>query len=113
MTITEQAEGSLRILTLSGALDTVSSGDLTRSGLSHCVPGVTAIVVDLSDVPYVTSAGFRAFIAIMRQGAPGGTKFVLCGLNDVVRDLFEASGLMKAFTIAAGRAEAVSAFSGG
>ena len=109
MEIIEFRAGQTSVLALAGALDTSSAPALSVQAIGLCDGGNRAILIDLTEVPYLTSAAFRAFIAIRKRAEPAGVVMALCGLNDLLRDLFEASGLMGVFRIYPDRASAVAA----
>lgn len=77
----------------------------------HIAPSVTAalnemidkkpqrLVVDLSAVSYIDSAGLAALIQAMQKVEGYGGKFVLAGLRETVRSIFEISRLDQVFQI--------------
>ena len=77
----------------------------------HVTPSVTAslneiinkkperMVVDLSDVSYIDSAGQAALIEAMQKVEGYGGKFMLAGLQETVRSIFEISRLDQVFQI--------------
>ena len=77
----------------------------------HVSPTVTAalndvidkkperLVVDLSDVSYIDSAGLAALIQAMQRVEGYGGKFMLAGLQETVRSIFEISRLDQVFQI--------------
>ena len=50
------------------------------------------LVLDLANVPFVSSHGLRVVIHIARR-APTGTKLVVCGMSDQIEQIFLLSGL--------------------
>lgn len=99
MDIVESLIGRTNVLTLVGALDTASAPALSARGFTVCDSGIRAILIDLGQVPYLTSAGFRSFIAINKQAEQAGVVMALCGMNELVHDLCEGSGLRDNFRI--------------
>jgi stage II sporulation protein AA (anti-sigma F factor antagonist) len=99
MDIIETRSGRTGILTLSGRLDTTSAPALPPRAVALCEGGVGALLIDLQRVEFLTSAGFRALIAIRRHAEQVHVEMVLCGMNEVVHDLFEASGLLGSFRV--------------
>jgi anti-anti-sigma factor len=97
------------VLALLGAVDTLSAPVLAQRAIALCDIGTRGVLIDLDQVPYLTSAAFRSFIAISRRAEQSGGGMVLCGLNDMVRDLFEASGLSGSFRIYPDQAAALAA----
>jgi anti-sigma B factor antagonist len=77
----------------------------------HVSPSVTAslnqmiekkperLVVDLSGVPYIDSAGLAALIGAMQEVEGYGGKFLLAGLQETVREVLESSRLDQVFQI--------------
>ena len=57
------------------------------------------LVVDLSRVTYIDSAGLAAFIEGMQNVEAYGGKFALAGLQETVRSIFEISRLDQVFRI--------------
>src|ERR1700761_3448442 len=112
MQITTLREGGVSILVLFGALDTSSAPALSARALELCDAGAGNVVIDLTQAPYVTSAGFRSFIEINRRAQRAGGGMALCGLNDLVRDLFEFSGFLSVFRTYPDRASALAAMPG-
>ena len=109
MDIIESRVGRTSVLALSGGLDTSSAPALSARATELCVPGIRTILIDLAQVPHVTSAGFRSFIAISKHAEQAGIGMTLCGLKDLVHDLFEVSGLLGTFRIFPDRTAALAA----
>jgi anti-sigma B factor antagonist len=57
------------------------------------------LVVDLSEVSYIDSAGLAALIQAMQKVEAYGGKFMLSGLQETVRSIFEISRLDQVFQI--------------
>jgi anti-anti-sigma factor len=109
MDIIESRIGQTSVLALSGALDTSSAPALSAQAIALCDAGIRTILIDLDQVSYMTSAGFRSFIVIGRRAEQNGIGMALCGLNELVHELFEVSGLLSSFRIYKDRASALEA----
>jgi anti-sigma B factor antagonist len=66
---------------------------LVESGPVDCV------LVDLSDLEFVTSAFMARLITMKKRIQAAGGRLYLCGLNPVVREILERVRLDKAFDI--------------
>lgn len=64
------------------------------------------LIVDLSEVGYMDSSGLATLVEAMRTAKRGGTKMILCAMNDKVRAIFEIARLDQFFTITDGLDEA-------
>lgn len=109
MDIIESHNDQTGVLALAGRLDTSGAPALAPRAITLCDTGIRALLIDLQRVEYLTSAGFRALIAIRRHTEQASIAMALCGLNDVVHDLFEVSGLLGSFRIYSDRASALAA----
>jgi anti-anti-sigma factor len=109
MDIIESRTGRAGVLTLAGRLDTSTAPALPPRAIALCDAGVRAILIDFQGVEYLTSAGFRALIAIKRHAEQASVEMALCGLNEVVRDLFEVGGLLGSFRVYSDSASALAA----
>ena len=70
------------------------------------------LVIDLADLEYVSSAGFREFfLAGRRMNRDGGTLSV-CSFQPQVKELFEIAQFMTAYSVYDSRDEAVAAAKG-
>ena len=57
------------------------------------------IILDLSELSYIGSAGLGAFVSLKRAVEARQGHVVLVGLNPLVFDLFETAGFTKLFPI--------------
>ena len=103
MQIREETEGAVRILAPVGRVDSNTSGDLDRSLLGQT--GAQAILVDLREVEYISSAGLRVLLKAAQAARARSGRLVLCALGHSVREVFALAGLAAIFTIEASRAE--------
>lgn len=60
---------------------------------------VNKIVIDMSDVPYIDSAGLGAMVAILKDARHLGKEIVLLSPRQNVRRIFEMTRLDKVFKI--------------
>jgi anti-anti-sigma factor len=109
MDIVESYQGQTGILTLSGRLDASGAPALSPRAIALCDTGIRALLIDLQQVEYLTSAGFRALIAIKRHAEQASIATALCGLNEIVSDLFQVSGLLGSFRVYSDSAAALAA----
>lgn len=78
---------------------------------SHAANTQWRVVIDLSDVRLVASAGLGAFVNLNSTCKKKGGKFALCNLDENLREVFELTRLHKLLTIAKDREAAVKAVS--
>jgi anti-sigma B factor antagonist len=87
------------VLPLKGEIDLHVSPSVTASLNSMIEKKPQRLVVDLSGVTYIDSAGLAALIGAMQKVEGYGGKFLLAGLQETVRSIFEISRLDQVFQI--------------
>jgi len=105
--IAQEQQGAVRILALSGRLDTETSADLELALQDLQAAGATHFLVDLADIGYVSSAGLRVLLALAKQLDGGRGSLRLCELNAAVMQVFDVAGFSKLFLIYPTRAAAL------
>lgn len=85
-TYTESDEGVT--ITLSGRLDSVSSGEFQTEAVSRC--GGKPTTMDMEGVTYLSSAGLRAILAIDKS--LGSNKLTILNAQGAVKDVLDMSG---------------------
>lgn len=96
MQIEKKLEDGCLTLAISGRLDTNTSPDL-EAALS--LDGVKALVLDFSGVEYISSAGLRVLMAAHKAMSAAGGTMQVANPNDMVRGVFEMTGLGSFFGI--------------
>jgi anti-sigma B factor antagonist len=87
------------VLPLKGEIDLHVSPSVAASLNAMIEKKPRRLVVDLSDVTYIDSAGLAALIEAMQKVEAYGGKFLLAGLQETVRSIFEISRLDQVFQI--------------
>lgn len=95
--ITNEAQNT--IVRISGELDTVATTE--QAGELQQVLDVAdkAIVLDCTDLEYISSAGLRFFMQLKRESEAKGGSIRICHLNEDVADIFRMSGFQNIFEI--------------
>jgi anti-anti-sigma factor len=103
-------DGSVNVLSLSGRLDPSGGKDL-REQIEKLLPegGSGNLLVDLSSLEYMASAGFRELFLAGRKLGRRGSKLAVCGLTGEVKRVFELARFDTAYPIYNDRAEGISA----
>jgi anti-sigma B factor antagonist len=87
------------VLPLEGEIDLHVSPNLTAALNRMIDKKPKQLVVDLSGVTYIDSAGLAALIEGMQKTEAYGGKFALAGLQETVRSIFEIARLDQIFRI--------------
>jgi anti-sigma B factor antagonist len=99
------------IIPLSGRLDVQLSINLEKEihQLIQSEPDCH-IVLNLSDVKYMSSSGIRIFVSTMRLLKENSKRLKLCNLNEPVKKIFEIVELLDMFDIYNTEEEAIESF---
>src|SRR5215467_6380490 len=81
--------------------------DALRPHLGRCASGQDQLVLDLSGVDYISSAGLRVLMLARKQAKAQGGTLVVAGLLPVVKEIFEISRFTVVFQIFATVREAL------
>lgn len=100
MDIREETRGDVCVVVASGRLDSNSAATL-EAVLPARAQANAKVVLDLSEAPYVSSAGLRVLLIGAKAARAAGHKLVLCGLSPSVREVFDISGFTSIFAIEA------------
>lgn len=108
LTVERSDHEGVAVFVVSGRLGTLSSGELIETLAGAVAAGEHRIVVDLSGVDYLSSAGLLALHALLGRFVAAGGELALCGLTVPVRTSFDLSGLLPDFIEEPSRELAVS-----
>lgn len=96
LSINNQTVGELNVLALEGELDIYTVGAF-RQESDKIDPGVSQVVVDLTNVSLLDSSGLGALVSLLnRARAAGGLLGIVCPQRHL-RRVFEITGLRRAF----------------
>ena len=90
MKIEKNLNGKNLVVALEGRLDTVTAPQLEEE-LKTGLEGVTDLVIDLSKLEYVSSAGLRVLLSAFKIMRNKG-KMKITNANELVKEVFEVTG---------------------
>ena len=80
------------IAAVNGRLDAMSAPEFEKSVLEQVESGTDNLIVDLSQVDYISSAGLRSILVIAKKLRSKAGELAVAGLKDTVKEVFEISG---------------------
>ena len=97
MNVTIQEQDGNMVAKLAGSLDTAAAAE-TEKALSplNDVEGKD-IIIDCTDLEYISSAGLRIFLGILQSAQQKGGHVYISGINDSVRAVFTVTGFCNIF----------------
>ena len=97
LNITKNVENAALTLALEGRLDTTTAPDLERE-LKESLDGVTALVIDMSALEYISSAGLRVLLSAQKTMNKQG-EMKVTHVNETIMEIFEVTGFSDILTI--------------
>lgn len=100
-------EVNATIVQVVGRIDALSapSFETQATTLLESCPG--ALIIDFCDLQYISSAGLRAILKLVKESKARKTKFLLCNMSKSVFDVFKLSGFASFLNIENSREEAL------
>src|SRR3954468_11740149 len=105
MDFREEKIGEVSVVEVAGRIDSSSAPALGEQLTVSLEAPKARIVLDLSRLEYISSAGFRILLLAAKRADESGSRLVLCGVVGKVRQLFDLGGFLDLFTIVGAREE--------
>lgn len=100
ITFSVQKMDSAVVVSISGDIDAYHSPKLKENLEEHIKGESPLVLLDLSMVPYIDSAGLGTLVSILREARNHKKALKLIGLRQNIKRIFEMTRLDKIFTIA-------------
>ena len=111
MEIAEQHTGKITIVQVKGRIDSNTAKGFSDKLTSLINAHHARLVVDLQNIDYISSVGFRALLMAGKLAREINGAVVLCSLSADVRKLFEIGAFTDLFAIYPSRNKAVARLS--
>jgi anti-sigma B factor antagonist len=98
MEIEKHMQGAVTVITLDGELDS-GTAPRVHEQLGELVPAHGAVLIDMSRVFYMSSAGLRVLLLVHRQAQRTNAKLALAGPPEDIRAVMAATGFLSFFTV--------------
>ena len=109
MNVAISNKNNVVIITVEGSIDSKTAGEF-QSTIMDGVSGTNKVILDLSKVNFVSSAGLRLLLMIYRQITSRKGKVVLVGVSEEISDIMEMTGFIKFFAFSDTMDEALKSF---
>jgi anti-sigma B factor antagonist len=97
-------------IVLEGSIDGKTAPEV-RQQINPVLQKARSIIVDMSRVDYLSSAGLRLLLMLYRESAAKNGRIVLVGVSPDIQDVMSHTGFLSFFTLANSQAEAMQSFS--
>lgn len=99
MQININTQGNETVATLIGRLDTPASIELAEQFDILAGKAGGTVVLDCSQLEYISSSGLRLFLTLRKAAATKGGKVIVRDINHDVRSVFMITGFLNLFEI--------------
>ena len=97
MDIAKKTEGGRTVISVTGRVDTTTAPELD-AGLK--LEGTETLTLDLSGVPYMSSAGLRCLLTAQKTMMAGGGSLTIVCVQPAVREVLDITGFSGILTLA-------------
>jgi anti-sigma B factor antagonist len=109
MNVTTLLDPGITRVELQGSIDGKTAPQI-REELSAALPQVQKLIIDMSRVDYLSSAGLRLLLQLYREITARKGKLVLVRVSPEIRTVMSHTGFLSFFTLAETQQEALLAF---
>lgn len=99
MEVEIKKEESCTVVSVKGRLDTTNYLKLEKQLDNLIKEGTNCLVVDCVNLAYVSSSGLRVFLIALKELNKQNGKFVICNLQESIKEIFEISGFISIFDV--------------
>ena len=99
MIASKTLDGNKLTVALDGRIDTLTAPQL-ETELAPLLGGVTALVLDLAQVAYISSAGLRVLLSTHKKMLAAGGALTIANAVPAVREVFDITGFSDILTLA-------------
>jgi anti-sigma B factor antagonist len=87
------------VLKVSGRMDAENASKFQRACEEWTGKGVTHLIIDMSELQYVSSMGFASFLAVAKSLQAKAGSMILCQLQGLPKQVFELTQLIGLFPV--------------
>lgn len=97
MNTTIKEEDGKMVAILEGTLDSAAAAETEKAMSPLNDVNDKDIIIDCTDLAYISSAGLRIFLGILQNARGKGRHVYIKGINDSVRSVFTITGFSNIF----------------
>jgi anti-anti-sigma factor len=105
----EETVGEVSVVEVTGRIDSTTAPTLGQRLTAKLDAPNVRVVLDLSRLEYISSAGFRILLLAAKRADETRSQLIMCGISGKVRQLFDLGGFLDLFTIVRAREEGIAA----
>ena len=95
-TTIEEIDGKY-VATLEGEMDTAAAMEAEEVLKPLYSSNGKDVIIDCTDLEYIASSGLRILLSILKGAKASGSKVVMKGVNDDIKNVFKLTGFISIF----------------
>ena len=99
MEIKVEKQNTVVTVYLKGRLDTLAAQEVSEPLESLTEDASGTIIMDCTEMSYISSSGLRVFLTLRKAAAEKGGKIIVRGINNDIRSVFMMTGFLNLFEI--------------
>lgn len=105
--IATETFGDRMVIALNGRIDSANASAVEKTIMDHVAAGASRVVLDFSNLDYISSAGLRIVLILAKRLKQTGGRLAVYGFKPNIHSLFEVSGFLPLLTVCASQADAL------
>jgi anti-anti-sigma factor len=85
-------QGQATVISVSGSIDALTAGEVTDFFIQQLGAGQRQVIADLAQVDFMSSAGLRSFLAILKESRRLGGDLYIAASQPGVERILDLSG---------------------
>ena len=98
MNVSLESHNNWQVIKVSGQVDSKTVGDL-RDFIDNELAQGQPVALELTEVPFMSSAGLRTLLTLQRNTMDMGVDLALVGVAEEIADTMKVTGFYQFFTI--------------
>ena len=99
MEIRIERQNTVVTVYLKGRLDTLAAQEVSKQLESLTEDASGTIIMDCTEMSYISSSGLRIFLTLRKAAAEKGGKVIVRGISNDIRSVFMMTGFLNLFEI--------------
>lgn len=109
MNVSVKSEGEVSVITIAGSIDSNTAPALQQQVMA-ATSETNKVIMDLSNVSFVSSAGLRVLLMVYRLVKSKSGKVILVGVSEEIEGVMSMTGFINFFVLTATLQEALNKF---
>ena len=109
MEIRATEQDGIDILALAGRMDATTTPEFESAARALLAQGKNRVIVDMADLEYISSAGLRGILGLVKSIKAASGRLAFCSLQPMAAEVFRIPGFNAMLTVCGSREEALRA----